>query len=106
MQKDIKNTPITNGGFVYNMPSYNKESGLLPKITQNGEKKEDEKTRVLYSREKNNRREKEEAYTPVIAQSEIRKVSDNSKTPLSELGKQYLRQMPEEKETIIRQSKQ
>lgn len=58
VQKDIKNTPISNGGFVYNMPSYNKESGLLPKIAQNGEKKEEEKIRVLYSREKNNRREK------------------------------------------------
>lgn len=83
VQKDIKNTPITNGGFVYSMPTYNKESGLLPKITQASEKKEDEKTRVLYSREKNNRREKEDTYTPVIAQSEIRKVSDNSKTPMS-----------------------
>lgn len=36
VQKDIKNTPISNGGFVYSMPNYNKDSGLLPKIPQSG----------------------------------------------------------------------
>lgn len=81
---------------------------MLPKITTNNtEKKDEEKTRVLFSREKNSRKEKEENHVPVLmTQSEIRKNSENSKPQQSEISKPYLKQLPEEKETVIRQSKQ
>jgi hypothetical protein len=62
---------------------------------------------VLYSREKNSRRDKEEnAASGKMVQSEIRKNSDSLKPQLSEISKQYLKQLPEEKETLVRQSKQ
>lgn len=47
----MKNQFGSNIGNVYNMPSYNKDSGILPKITPNENvKREEERQRVLYSR--------------------------------------------------------
>jgi hypothetical protein len=103
LSKEYKPTPAT-GTYLHYLDR-NKDSGLLPKITQPAE----EKRRNLYSRETPGKKE-ESHVTPTLGQSELRKVGEANRNQLarnkdSEGGQGYLKQMPEEKEVTVRTSK-
>ena len=97
--KDPKPASNNQGSHLNYLNSNPKDSGLLPKISQNIDKKDEERKRNLHSRE-NATRKDENYLTPSLVQSELRRVGDANRDRAgrnkeSETAISYLKNMPE-----------
>lgn len=98
LSKDYKQTG-SSGTYLSHLSSNSKEAGLLPKLSHNIDKKEEDRRRNMYLRENTSKRD-ENHITPSLVQSEMRPYGDSSKNQLtrnkdSEPTISYLKQMPE-----------